>query len=116
MITRREADDLGRAEAQLRSLPTLPPDQREAELVRIAGLLVAAVNRLHQMLPVENGPPHLRIDSDRAEIICGGASLSMKKGGAIVIKGGDITIVGSGKVNVKSSGDAIVSGPKIGRN
>ena len=40
----------------------------------------------------------------------------MKKDGAIVIKGKDITIEGSGKINVKTSGDMVMKGTKVQQN
>lgn len=54
---------------------------------------------------------------------CGGASITLKSGGQIVIKGTDITIKGSnasvkasGKVSVNGSGGVKLKGPSIGEN
>jgi type VI secretion system secreted protein VgrG len=46
----------------------------------------------------------------------GGASISMKSDGTIVISGKDITINGSGKINVKADGDIVMKGSKIKQN
>lgn len=53
---------------------------------------------------------------DSLELVCGAASILMKKDGTILIRGHDITIIGSGKVNVKSSGDAVIKGSRIQQN
>jgi type VI secretion system secreted protein VgrG len=47
---------------------------------------------------------------------CGGASITLKSGGEIIIKGADITIDGSGKIGVKAGGDMTLKGSKIGSN
>lgn len=47
---------------------------------------------------------------------CGGASITLKSGGEITIKGTDITIKGSGKVDVKAGGDVKVKGSNVGHN
>ena len=49
-------------------------------------------------------------------LICGGASIVLKSGGQITIKGTDITIDGSGKIGIKGGGDVVVKGSKIGHN
>jgi len=49
-------------------------------------------------------------------LVCGGASIVLKSGGEIQIKGTDITIDGSGKVTVKAGGDLTLKGSKIGQN
>ncbi|NJM82347.1 MAG: type VI secretion system tip protein VgrG [Tabrizicola sp.] len=49
-------------------------------------------------------------------IVCGSASISMKSGGAISIKGTDITIEGSGKITGKADGDMILKGSTIHSN
>jgi type VI secretion system secreted protein VgrG len=49
-------------------------------------------------------------------IKCGGASIVLKSGGQIIIKGTDITIEGSGKIGIKAGGDVKVKGSKIGLN
>ena len=46
----------------------------------------------------------------------GGASITMKKDGTILIQGKDITVKGSGKVNIKASSNVIVKGSKILQN
>jgi len=46
---------------------------------------------------------------------CGGASITLKSGGEITIKGTDIVINGS-KIGVKSSGDVIIKGSTIKQN
>jgi type VI secretion system secreted protein VgrG len=47
---------------------------------------------------------------------CGGASITLKSGGEITIKGTDIMIKGSGKVDVKAGGDVKLKGSNIGQN
>jgi type VI secretion system secreted protein VgrG len=47
---------------------------------------------------------------------CGSASITLKSGGEITIKGTDITIDGSGKIGVKAGGDMTLKGSKIGAN
>jgi type VI secretion system secreted protein VgrG len=47
---------------------------------------------------------------------CGGASITLKSGGEITIKGTDITIDGSGKIGIKAGGDVAIKGSKIGAN
>jgi type VI secretion system secreted protein VgrG len=49
-------------------------------------------------------------------LVCGGASIVLKSGGQIQIKGTDITINGSGKITVKAGGDVVLKGSKIGQN
>ncbi|MBN1931349.1 MAG: type VI secretion system tip protein VgrG [Desulfobacterales bacterium] len=52
---------------------------------------------------------------DELLIKCGKASIVLKNGGEILIKGTDISIKGS-KVDIKSSGDIKIKGSKIGEN
>jgi type VI secretion system secreted protein VgrG len=47
---------------------------------------------------------------------CGGASIVLRSGGEIVIKGSDISVQGSGKIGVKATGDLTLKGSKIGEN
>jgi type VI secretion system secreted protein VgrG len=47
---------------------------------------------------------------------CGGASISLKSGGEITIKGTDVMINGSGKITVKAGGDLKLKGSKIDNN
>jgi type VI secretion system secreted protein VgrG len=47
---------------------------------------------------------------------CGGASITLKKSGDIIIKGSNITIRGSGKIGVKAGGAVTVKGSKISNN
>ena len=54
--------------------------------------------------------------ADSLELVCGAASILLRKDGTIVIKGRDITIDGSGKVNVKSSSDVVIKGAKVSQN
>ena len=54
--------------------------------------------------------------ADSLELVCGGASILMKKDGTIVIKGKDVLIDASGKVNVKSSADLVIKGSKVLQN
>jgi type VI secretion system secreted protein VgrG len=49
-------------------------------------------------------------------LVCGGASIVLKSGGEIEIKGTDITIDGSGKISVKAGGDMVLKGSKIDQN
>jgi len=53
---------------------------------------------------------------DSISIVCGAASLTLKKDGTIVIKGKDLTLDASGKINAKSSADIALKGSKIGSN
>jgi type VI secretion system secreted protein VgrG len=53
---------------------------------------------------------------DRIELICGAASLTLKKDGTIVLKGKDISVQASGKATVKASGDLVLKGSKIMEN
>jgi type VI secretion system secreted protein VgrG len=53
---------------------------------------------------------------DQLELVCGAASITLKKDGTIVIRGKDITLEGSGKVNVKASSDIVLKGSKIQQN
>lgn len=46
----------------------------------------------------------------------GSASITMKKNGAITIKGKDITVQGSGKINVKASSAVSIKGSKVTAN
>ena len=54
--------------------------------------------------------------SDSISIVCGAASLTLKKDGTIVIKGKDLTLDASGKINAKASADQVIKGSKIGSN
>jgi uncharacterized protein (DUF2345 family) len=54
--------------------------------------------------------------SDEIVLKTGGASITMKKDGTIMISGKDITISGAGKVDFKGSGDVIMKGKKIMEN
>ena len=47
---------------------------------------------------------------------CGGATITMKSGGEISIKGTDISIDGSGKINIKAGGDITAKGANIHLN
>ncbi|MDI3337741.1 type VI secretion system tip protein TssI/VgrG [Defluviimonas aestuarii] len=47
---------------------------------------------------------------------CGGASIVMKSGGEISIKGTDVTVEGSGKINVKAGGDVKIKGSTVHNN
>jgi type VI secretion system secreted protein VgrG len=49
-------------------------------------------------------------------LVCGGASIVLKSGGEIQIKGTSITIDGSGKISAKAGGDIVLKGSKIGQN
>jgi hypothetical protein len=49
-------------------------------------------------------------------LLSGGASITLKSGGEITIKGTDITIDGSGKIGIKAGGDVAIKGSKIGAN
>lgn len=53
---------------------------------------------------------------DQLELVCGAASLLMKKDGTVVIKGKDITLEGTGKINIKASGDVVLKGNKVTQN
>lgn len=53
---------------------------------------------------------------DEITLTCGSASIILKSGGEIAIKGSDITIDGSGKIGVKAGGDIVMKGQKILQN
>jgi type VI secretion system secreted protein VgrG len=53
---------------------------------------------------------------DSISIVCGAASLTLKKDGTIIIKGKDLTLDASGKLNAKASSDTVIKGSKIGSN
>jgi type VI secretion system secreted protein VgrG len=54
--------------------------------------------------------------ADSLELVCGAASILLKKDGTIVIRGRDIMVDGSGKVSIKSASDAVIKGVKIQQN
>jgi len=67
----------------------------------------------------------LSINSDAKGVIdikteltlkCGSASIVLKSGGEILIKGTDVTIDGSGKITVKAGGDVIMKGSAVKQN
>lgn len=61
--------------------------------------------------------PKILLDAGSALTLkCGGASISLKSGGEITIKGTDITIKGSGKIGVKAGGDMVLKGSSIKEN
>ena len=49
-------------------------------------------------------------------LTCGGASIVLKSGGEIQIKGTDITIDGSGKISIKGGGPVVIKGSKVDQN
>ena len=65
---------------------------------------------------VEVGKNFVLRAGDSVSIVCGAASLTMKKDGSIVIKGKDITIDASGKLTAKSISDVVIKGSKLGSN
>ncbi|MDA8586572.1 type VI secretion system tip protein VgrG [Rhodobacteraceae bacterium] len=54
--------------------------------------------------------------ADQISLVCGSASLTMKKDGTIVLEGKDITVKGSGKINIEASSDVTIKGSKINQN
>jgi type VI secretion system secreted protein VgrG len=54
--------------------------------------------------------------TDQIVLTTGKASITMKKDGTILIKGGNITMDGSGTINIKASGEVTVKGRKILEN
>ncbi|MBZ9973978.1 type VI secretion system tip protein VgrG [Mesorhizobium sp. BR-1-1-10] len=59
----------------------------------------------------------LMIDAgDEITLVCGDASINMKKDGTISIKGKDIRIQGSGDVQVKADGDVKIKGSNVFNN
>ena len=54
--------------------------------------------------------------ADEISLVCGSASITMKKDGTITIKGKDITSKGSGKITLDASGDVVIKGSKIHQN
>jgi type VI secretion system secreted protein VgrG len=59
----------------------------------------------------------LRVQAgDQLELVCGAASLLLKKDGTVIIRGKDITLEGSGKINIKASADVVIKGNKITQN
>jgi type VI secretion system secreted protein VgrG len=53
---------------------------------------------------------------DEISIVCGQASISMRKDGSIAISGKDISISGAGGVDVKATKDVVVKGMKVAIN
>ena len=53
---------------------------------------------------------------DSLELVCGAASILLKKDGTVVIKGKDITLDASGKINVKGNSDVVIKGSKLSQN
>ena len=56
------------------------------------------------------------VAGDEIVLKTGSASITMKKNGAITIKGKDITLKGSGKINVKASSTVAIKGSKVTNN
>ena len=54
--------------------------------------------------------------ADSLTLVCGSASLTLRKDGTIVLKGIDITIEGAGKVDVKSPNAIVLKGNKLRDN
>jgi type VI secretion system secreted protein VgrG len=54
--------------------------------------------------------------TDELSLVCGSASIVLKSGGEIQLKGTDITIDGSGKINLKAGGTVVVKGSTIDMN
>ena len=54
--------------------------------------------------------------ADEATVKSGSAQLELNKDGSVTLRGRDITTSASGRVNVKSSGNTVVKGSKIGQN
>lgn len=54
--------------------------------------------------------------ADEISLVCGDASIILKKDGTIQIKGKDIVLDGSGKINVKASSDVTIKGSTINQN
>ena len=53
---------------------------------------------------------------DNIEMKTGGASLALRKDGAINIIGSDVTMRASGKIDARASGDMTLKGSKISQN
>ena len=53
---------------------------------------------------------------DQISLVCGDASITMKKDGTILIEGKDIGITGSGKITAKAASDVVVKGSKVNLN
>ena len=67
-------------------------------------------------LAAESGGKGSISAASELSLVCGGASIVLKSGGEIQIKGTDITIDGSGKISVKAGGDMVLKGSKIDQN
>jgi type VI secretion system secreted protein VgrG len=64
-----------------------------------------------------NGKAKVTISAaDEIVLKCGSASITLKSGGEISIKGTDISLKGSGKIGVNAGGDVKVKGATIGEN
>lgn len=91
-----------------------------AKSVSIGGALSEKVAAAH--VDTVGGPMTVKaakiLLNAKSEIVLktGSASITMKSGGAITIKGTDITVKGSGKIGVKAGGDVVVKGSKILEN
>ena len=63
------------------------------------------------------GGKRIKVEAaDEIALLCGDASLVLKKDGTVEIKGKDIKIEGSGKITGKASGDMVLKGSKIHAN
>ena len=66
------------------------------------------LEKLEKTIDIESG--------DAVTISVGDASITLKKNGDILIKGGEITIQGSRKINVKANSDVTIKGSNIRDN
>ena len=66
------------------------------------------LEKLEQAIEIDAG--------DAVTIAVGDASITLKKNGNILIKGGEITIQGSRRINVKASSDVTIKGSNIRDN
>lgn len=53
---------------------------------------------------------------DELVLVCGKASITLKKDGSILIQGGDITLDGNGSINAKAGKDVRLKGQKVQQN
>jgi len=80
-------------------------------------LLIAVAVVFYFIGYAQTTPRNLNLTAtDQIVLTTGKASITMKKDGTILIKGGNISMDGSGTINIKASGDLTVKGKKILEN
>lgn len=94
-------------------------DENLKEIVKKDAVLLVNENRNHQIGKKETMSvgKEWKIDvGDKVEIICGQASITLKKDGTIELKGKDIKTTGTGKIDITATADVTVQGSKVALN